>query len=100
MNLEPSGGEYRWTLDVDAMGELLESYFQADLWPVLESSRRPVRFAIATNSSVISDADERRLRELEEAGRVVATRVEGSHWLHVDAFSALVDLVVASLPAD
>lgn len=100
MNLELDGAEYRLTLDVDAMGELLESYFRADLWPVLETSRRPVRFAIATNSSAISDDEAARLGELEREGHVVATRVEGSHWLHVDAFSALVDLVVASLPAD
>lgn len=98
MNLVASVERYRFLLDVEALRDLLVDYFNADLWPVLETSSPPVRFAIATNSTALSEEDKRRLETLERANRVKATRLQGSHWLHVDAFDALLKLVLSTLP--
>jgi esterase len=101
MNLERVHEHYQNCLEPGAMEELLSDYFQVDGWPLVQASKSPIRFAIATESSAISVADAKRLRVLEaqERGRgaVEVHEVEGSHWLHVDAFAALIELVVESL---
>lgn len=98
MNVEASGERYRFLLDTEALRDLLADYFNADLWSVLETQSPPVRFAIASNSNALSKEDQQRLAKLESKGKVQATHLQGSHVLHVDAFDALVELVLSTLP--
>jgi len=82
MSLRAGNGGYRLTLDLAAIRALLDDYSRLDLWRAVEDPVRPgaIRFVVGGRSSVLSDADRRRLAEsvpvyiLERAG----------HWLHAD----------------
>ncbi len=97
MNLERSDEHYRCMLDPSAMQALLEDYFQADRWQVLEHSAEPVRCVVATRSSALSSAEQERLADLQREGRAIITHIEGSHWLHVDGFAELVEYLRSAL---
>lgn len=95
-NLEWTGEEYRWRLDLDEMEALLRSYFEVDLWAVVEDppARLEVHLVRATESSVLDDAAAERARAAAEAtGRVHLHVVEGGHWLNADNPAALVALL-------
>lgn len=94
MNLEACPQGYRNALDPSAMTELLQDYFDSDLWPAILASDTPVHVAAATRGSSISSVDR---EKLEQATQVQVHDVEGGHWLHVDALGPMVDLIVASL---
>lgn len=100
-NLRYADGEFRWTLDFDAMETLLHSYFTTDLWHVIESppANLDVHIVKATQSSTVNEeACARITRAAEATGRVHLHRVEGSHWVHTDNPKALVALVSEWLP--
>ncbi len=100
-NLRYADGEFRWTLDFDAMETLLHSYFTTDLWHVIESPppNLDVHIVKATQSSTVNeDACARISRAAEATGRVHLHRVEGSHWVHTDNPKALVALLSEFLP--
>lgn len=95
-NLDWTGEEYRWRLDFDEMESLLRSFFELDLWEVVEDppARLEVHLIRATESSVLDDAAARRVRRAAEAtGRVHLHEVAGGHWLNADNPAALVDLL-------
>jgi len=102
-NLEREGGVYRFALDLGAMRALLEDYHARDLWMEAGDllAGETVRFAVAGASQVVSSADRTRLRaiEAESGGQLGVHLLEGaSHWLHMDARSALLDLMARELP--
>lgn len=104
MNLEAEGDGMRMRLDTRAMRTLLASYYELDLWPVVESDEAPgeLRVVIAGGSSAVSAGDRERLAAIEtsSAGRVRAHLFEGlGHWLHVEAPDRVIDLLAAELPA-
>lgn len=95
-NLEWTGEEYRWRLDFDEMESLLLSFFEVDLWEVVEDppSRLEVHLIRATESSVLDDAASERVRAAAEAtGRVHLHEVAGGHWLNAENPAALVTLL-------
>jgi esterase len=102
-NLRYVDGEFRWTLDFDAMQTLLHSYFTTDLWRVIESPppNLDVHVVKATQSNTVNETACARISGAAEAtGRVHLHRVEGSHWLHTDNPKALVALLSEWLPRE
>ena len=88
-NLERhAAGRLTWRIDLDVMEELLHSFFETDLWDVVENPPAGVtiHFVKASESSVL-DADA--VRRIEAAGRATGGRVRlheipGGHWLNAD----------------
>lgn len=102
-NLRYDDGEFRWTLDFDALETLLHSYFTTDLWHVIESPPPDLDIHVvkATQSNTVNeDACARISRAAEATGRVHLHRVEGSHWVHTDNPKALIALLADSLPRE
>lgn len=99
-NLERRGDSYVWRLDFDEMETLLRSYFDTDLWPVVETppARLTVHVVRATESSVLDPAAVARVRAAGAAtGRVHLHEVSGGHWLNADNPEALVELLAGGL---
>jgi len=102
-NLEREGERYRFALDLGAMRALLEDYYAQDLWmeaAEIGGSER-LCFVVAGASGVVDESDRERLRriEAESGGRLRVHVIEGaSHWLHIDAREALLEIVAAELP--
>ena len=88
-NLErQDDGSYDWRIDLDVMEELLDSFFETDLWDVVEDPPEGVElhFIRATESSVLDDEAVRRIEAAGRAtgGRVHLHEVAGGHWLNAD----------------
>lgn len=104
MNLEREGTSFRFVLELERIHALLDSYFQADLWPVVEASARGegprVHVVLGERSRVFDHDDRVRVTALESAsaGRVSLDLLPAGHWVHVDDFEGLVRTVVARLP--
>lgn len=81
-------GTYDWRIDLDVMEELLHSFFETDLWDVVEDPPEGVElhFIKATESSVLDDEAVRRIEAAGRAtgGRVTLHEVAGGHWLNAD----------------
>ena len=102
-NLVRDGKGYRFGLDLEALRALLEDYYAEDLWPEAErlAASESLHFVVAGRSEVISAADRQRLARLElaAAGQVkVHHLATATHWLHIDARDALVDIFAGELP--
>ncbi|HEX6938475.1 MAG TPA: alpha/beta hydrolase [Longimicrobiales bacterium] len=100
-NLEPADGEYRWSLDFEAMQSLLDDFFATDLWGVVESPPAGLEIHVlrATRSDVLSAAAAGRIEAAaRRSGRVHLHDVEGGHWLNADNPDAVVWLLQAELP--
>lgn len=100
MNLEREDGGYRFGLDPAAMEQLLRDFHALDAWPLLETGPGTAHLVIAGASTAVSEDDRRRLDEIGAAGAdlAVSTIPGASHWLHIDALDALLDLVAGALP--
>lgn len=100
-NVEESGGEYVWRIDLDVMDALLESFFRTDLWDVVESPApgHELHFLQATRASVLTPEDTARIEEAGRAtDRVFLHRIESGHWLNADNPDAVIELLVRDLP--
>jgi pimeloyl-ACP methyl ester carboxylesterase len=98
-NLEPSGNGLRWRFDLDALSSLLHDFFETDSWSVVEAAGGPeLHFVAATESGILTGPELARLERAERQGRVRLYHVRGGHWLNAENPSALVDLIVATLP--
>lgn len=98
-NLELVEGEYRWRLDFDALGELLQDFFHTDLWDFVEAPTGPrVHFVRAESASVLSEEAAARIEAAgRDHGRVFLHHVAGGHWLNVDNPAGLVRLLAEHL---
>jgi esterase len=88
MNVEAADGGYRFRVQMPDIRALLADYFTHDTWYTLDSrAAQETHFVIAGKGSVLSPADQTRLRALPH----VRTTVLGGagHWVHVDAPDAL-----------
>ncbi|MDE2793546.1 MAG: alpha/beta hydrolase [Gemmatimonadota bacterium] len=89
-----------WGLDPDEMEGYLRDYFGTDAWDVVEEPPEgaTIHFVKASASSVLGDADAKRIRAVgRRTGRVFLHEVEGGHWLNTENPAALHELLVASL---
>lgn len=92
----------RWRFELDAMEALLDDFFRADLWTVVEAPPPGVRlhFVKARGSDVL---DTEACRRIEAAARlhdrVRLHRVDGGHWVNIDDPEGLLDLLAKHLPS-
>ena len=99
-NLEQSGKSYRWRFELAAIEQLLQSFFETDLWPVVESppGRAQLHIVKATQSSVLSAEAVGRVQEISRTHpRVHFHQVDGGHWLNADNPDALQRLLADQL---
>jgi pimeloyl-ACP methyl ester carboxylesterase len=78
-------GQFDLPLDLDAIQAMLDDYFSADLWPIVEHppGRVKLGFVAGTRGSMPDDDRARTHAEIVDAG----------HWVHVDAPDALLEIV-------
>jgi esterase len=101
MNLVPDGGELVRRLDLEALRAMMLDYHQRDLWAAVEDPALPgdVQVVIGGKSDTLSSEDRTRLLAEPPERRVQTTIIEhADHWIHVDAFSEVVDLLATRLP--
>lgn len=100
-NLVQINGVYRWRLDFDALEELLNDAFAADLWSVVANpaGRSSLHFIKATNSDAIRAETLDRLRNAT-ARRVEVHRLPGGHWINADNPDGVLRLLTQHWPAD
>jgi pimeloyl-ACP methyl ester carboxylesterase len=102
-NLERTEEGWRWRLDLDGMEALLTDFFETDLWPVVETPPQglDLHFVKATRSPVLPEEACARIEAAGAAtGRVHLHRVEGGHWLNVDAPDAILELMESAERGD
>lgn len=102
MNLRRADdGTYRLRIDMAAIRRLFESYYETDLWDVVErhDKAKDLFFVIGGKSEVVREADRARLAEIQ--ARVshlqVFTLPDAGHWVHIDDPEGLFAIVSANL---
>lgn len=101
-NLEREEEGFRWRFELPALESLVRDFFRVALWSVVEEPPPGVvlHFVKANASEVMSPATCQRLEAAgRRTGRVHLHRVAGGHWVNADNPDALLDLLVAQLPA-
>ncbi len=95
MNVVPDdSGALALRLDLGALRALLADYYARDLWSsLLDPALGDVELVIATRSAAARDVE----RPLPP--HVHLHRIDASHWLHIDAPAAVVELFAANLRA-
>ncbi len=95
LNLEARGTEYVWRLEPEAIRQMLGAYFEANLWPVLESKTEfPKHVVIGGQSDRHSTGNLERLRSGAAAGTIELHVLEkAGHWLHVDDPEGLLEIL-------
>ncbi len=92
---------FRWRFDLGEMRSLLQDFFRANLWPVVEQppGDTELQFVRATRNSILAEADAERIARLESQGSPVHLHtLEGGHWLNVDNPGGIIALLRAQLP--
>jgi esterase len=100
-NLRFSDGRFRWALDFDAMEALLRSFFDTDLWPIVEEPPAPleIHFVKGEESHTLTEESCARIQRAHDAtGRVHLHRLAGGHWLNTDNPQGIIGLLVEHLP--
>ena len=98
-NLTTGKDGYVWRFDIGIVEELIQDYFQRDLWPMLENpmSSLDIHIVRAQNSDRWTPTSIRRLNALESCS---AHRLPNAgHWVHVDNPQALCNLLVRHFPS-
>jgi esterase len=101
MNLERTkGGGVAFGLDASRIRDLLDGYFEEDLWSVLEAPParlEQVDLIIGGRSTVLDEGDRERAREAGPA-TLVHLLPEADHWVHVDDPAGLQRVLLKSVP--
>jgi esterase len=101
-NLRYIDGQFRWTLDFDAMDALLHSFFTTGLWHVVEQppGKVEIHFVKAEKSHTLTDDACSRIARAEKTtnGRVRLHRLPGGHWLNADNPEGIIALLADHLP--
>jgi pimeloyl-ACP methyl ester carboxylesterase len=96
-------GGYQLRVDMQAIRALFESYYETDLWYVVDhhEKARDMIFVVGGKSDVVGPADRARLAEIAARAPhvTVHTLPEAGHWLHVDDPEGLFAIVQSSLCA-
>jgi len=99
-NLVREGGGYRFRLDLAAIRQLLDDYFQRDLWSVVEHPPPGVELhlVVAERSRRLNEEACARLSARADQEQVHRyTLPDAGHWLHVDNPNGLVTLLSQGL---
>lgn len=101
MNLEPEANRYRVRLDLEAIRALLASYYEQDLWELVDGDYDGELHVVAAGkSSALSNDDRDHLRAASVARAQVHIHElpDAGHWLHIDSLPALLALFSSNLP--
>lgn len=90
LNLERHDDAVRWRIDRGALAALHRRIEGADQWPAVADDPGCVTLIRGDRSSLVTEADARRLAEL---GATVHTLAGAGHFVHLDAPAALLDLL-------
>lgn len=74
-------------VDIQAIGALLDSHYQADLWPIVERrcESTSMSFVIGERSPVFVPDQRQRVYAMERAGKLRSfTLPTSGHWVHAD----------------
>lgn len=101
-NIERRDDGFFLKLDLSAIDNLLDDYFQTDLWPVLESppANSKLTLVIGGRSQTLDASDRARAEEASRKapGRVKVELVENAgHWVHVDAPERVVEILLRAV---
>lgn len=103
MNVVPANGGYRQRLEPAAVRALLESYYRLDLLEVAASapgSGRALHVWAGASSAVSTESQQRLRAAADDNARLRIQTISGAgHWLHVDAPTALLEVLAAELAA-
>ncbi|MCK6569957.1 alpha/beta hydrolase [Myxococcota bacterium] len=94
------GGGLTWRFDLDAVGSMLEAYFETDFWPFLRAvpPSMVVHVVRAARSDRWRAADLAHFADVQPGGRVrLHVLPDAGHWVHVDNPAGLSDLLVDAL---
>jgi pimeloyl-ACP methyl ester carboxylesterase len=100
LEYDEAGRLYRWRFDLDAIEDLLQSFFQTDLWDVVENPPANCQLHIvkASQSSVLTPVAIERINTIARRNpRVHVHEVAGGHWINADNPDRLIDLLKAHL---
>ncbi len=96
----PTGG-YTFTLDLQAIGEMIDSYLETDAIPLVKEAARyglKIGFIRGGKSLAWLDPEILELARLEQRGRIqLALLPNAGHWLHTDDPEGLLALLEPSL---
>jgi hypothetical protein len=97
MSAVPAGDALELRFDLAALRAVLADYYALDLWPSVDDpANGGIALVIADRSSVFTDDD--RARIASAPAHVRAHHVNAGHWLHIEAPSAVVELLSQHLP--
>lgn len=99
-NVAREGNDYRWAFDMDGIVELLQDYFERDLWPFLEQAREQPEFHM-----VVAEKSDRWNGDMTARARGLGPQTKTSvhilekagHWVHVDNPEGLLRLLSEGL---
>ncbi len=97
-NLVREGDGLVWQLDFDVMEQMLHSFFETDLWKVVEAPapRHDIHVLKASESNAISPAALERL-QAAEGDQVHLYVRQGGHWIHAESPRVVTELLVQHL---
>jgi pimeloyl-ACP methyl ester carboxylesterase len=100
-NLESTPEGYRWRFDLGALEDLLHSFFETDLWAIVEDPPAGVEVHLvrATESAVLAGETLERAHAAGRNGQVFIHELAGGHWLNADNPDGVVELLRAELRA-
>lgn len=101
LEADDDGSGYRWRLDLDAIEQLLRSFFDEDAWDVVESPphQLEVRLVKADDSGVLAGDVLARAERAAQHDRVFLHRVDGGHWVNAENPAAVEALLAEHLPS-
>lgn len=96
MNLERVEGGVRFGVDLAVVDELLEDYFDVDLWRPIEQPSGRVELVVGARSDVYGTEDLARARAAADADDRVNLVVapEAGHWVHAETPEVVVKAIV------
>jgi esterase len=94
MQLGDVNGTLRFLPDLMRIRSLLQSYFQEDLWSLIDNAKSTaMHLVVATRSAVYSEEDIAHAQRAAHTANVTVDLIDAGHWVHVDAFEPLVSLL-------
>lgn len=99
-NLARGEEGFVWGVDLDALEVLVRDFYPQDLWPTVDAPGRcELHFVRATRSTVMSQGDVDRIKELGAQGRAVHLHeLDSGHWVNVGDPEGLLSLFERHLP--
>ncbi len=96
-NMRAVDDGFVWNFELNAVLEMLESYFETDLWPVLENPPPGLQFHLVRALREARWTPEILIHLARLPQSVQVHPLDSGHWLHVDALEPLLELLRRNL---